>query len=200
MTYTTLMLDPKNHKIVGIGSYVLYGLIGVLLLFWGGKALYAGTQISEVRLSIETKNRALMDARKEIQSTGTVSHKVAAVSSMQQASDSFHDEVEEVAQQTGCTVNEFGSGTTLSDYVTKFAATPDPKGYKQIHVSINVTGSLPNLLTMLRRLGERPLPFEYGGVELLPSAAPAQGLTNKQNDATAVTAHVELDLLTRGGA
>jgi hypothetical protein len=155
-------LKNLERTILIAGSIVL--LSGVVLLFRTGLTHFQ-------YLESESKSEL---TKKEIQSlTATIEKsKLIKFTSIQtQELNVVQKSMDQLATQNHCQLQEVTSTNDTVPMSTRYKKSADEKGWKQLALSGQIVGSLPNVMAFARGLSNISIPIELVAMEIAPTGS-----------------------------
>jgi type II secretory pathway pseudopilin PulG len=159
-------LKRIERTIVVVGSTTL--AIIIFLLATAGLSFFrqndAETKLATTKQQIQTLNETIDKAKR-------VKFKPMSIKELSYVQST----IDRLAKQYDCRLIEVNSTNDESAYASKFKKNSSESGWNQISVQSQMTGTLVNVVSLLRDLTSTSVPLELSTIDITPIEADPQG-------------------------
>ena len=153
-------LKNLERTILIAGSIVLAS--GLILLFSSGITRF---QFAET----ESKKELAYKEIKGLTATITKSKLIKYSSDKKQELNVVQASMDQLATSNKCQIQEVTSTNDTVPLMTRYKKMTDEKGWKQLAMTTQVVGSLPNVMAFTRALSNISIPIELASIEISPT-------------------------------
>lgn len=175
MSQFTLIMTERRIDYARKALKVCVAVAAVMLVGSAVRMVQARMHIADLAEQIklrETTLNGLQQAIKSHPATDQVNppddHSVARLQS----------EIERIARQERCTINEFQANPDRSPYISVFELDTKQSGWEQVSIHVTLKGALSSVLHTVEALGKSSIPVEPDSMEIARQYVDPQGASN----------------------